>query len=400
MKKRVLSLFLAFVLSFSMMPMSAFAEEAGTVTEQETQNSENTADVSTTGEETTGEETVEVSTTGEDISGGNAVTKDAAVEAAQALINALPEEVTADNADELQAQLMAIDKALEALNDEQRAELDMTRLENICAALNGLVAVQDTHDHGVMVPWTDADSLPDDGKSYYLDIDVTLHSTWAPANGTVLCLNGYSITMNEDATAVITIESGVTFTLYDCSDTGNGKITHGTSGTTGSKYIGRGVNVEGTFNMYGGKITGNETHEKTVGGGGVYVAKNGVLNMSGSAVISGNTVYNGTTFSAGSGGGVNVNGGTFNMNGGTISNNTADIYGSGVYVDAEGVFNMSGGTITENLRNGGVALSDASTFNMYDTAVISNNEHGADGGGVYVRSSIFNMYGAFLLSNK
>ena len=369
MKKRVLSLFLAFVLSFSMMPMSAFAEEAGTVTEQETQNSENTADVSTTGEETTGEETVEVSTTGEDISGGNAVTKYAAVEAAQALINALPEEVTAENADALQAQLIAIDKAMEALNDEQRAELDMTRLENICAALNGLVAVQDTHDHGTMTPWTDADSLPDDGKSYYLDIDVTLHSTWAPANGTVLCLNGHSITMNEDATAVITIESGVTFTLYDCSDTGNGKITHGTNGTTGSKYTGRGVSVDGTFNMYGGEITGN-------------------------------TVYKGTTFSAGSGGGVNVNGGTFNMNGGTISNNTADIYGSGVYVDAKGVFNMSGGTITENLRNGGVALSDASTFNMYDTAVISNNEHGADGGGVYVRSSIFNMHGGTIIGNR
>ena len=369
MKKRVLSLVLAFVLSFSMMPMSAFAEEAGTVTEQKAQNSENTADVSTTGEETTGEETVEVSTTGEDISGGNAVTKYAAVEAAQALINALPEEVTAENADELQAQLMAIDKALEALNDEQRAELDMTRLENICAALNGLVAVQDTHDHGTMTPWTDADSLPDDGKSYYLDIDVTLHSTWAPANGTVLCLNGHSITMNEDATAVITIESGVTFTLYDCSDTGNGKITHGTNGTTGSKYTGRGVSVDGTFNMYGGEITGN-------------------------------TVYKGTTFSAGSGGGVNVNGGTFNMNGGTISNNTADTYGSGVYVDAKGVFNMFGGTITENLRNGGVALSDASTFNMYDTAVISNNAHGADGGGVYVRSSIFNMHGGTIIGNR
>ena len=123
MKKRVLSLFLAFVLSFSMMPMSAFAEEAGTVTEQETQNSENTADVSTTGEDT-----AEVSPTVEDISGGNAVTKDAAVEAAQALINALPEEVTAENADELQAQLMAIDEALAALTEEQRASLNMARL--------------------------------------------------------------------------------------------------------------------------------------------------------------------------------------------------------------------------------------------------------------------------------
>ena len=455
MKKRVLSMLLAFILCFSTLPMTAFAQETDAVAEQEEQQGADSVEeqekqqeadsaeqqeadsaegqekqqeaapvteqkeaeaAAAPGEETSsdksttaGEAPDTVESAVESVSDSDAGTQDtgaddekkAAVQKVQALINALPEEVTAKNADELQAQLMAIDKALEALNDEQRAELDMTRLENICAALNELVAVQDTHDHGTMTPWNDANSLPDDGKSYYLDIDVTLHSTWAPAGGTVLCLNGHSITMNEDNTAVITIESGVTFTLYDdCSDTGNGKITHGTNGTTGSKYTGRGVSVDGTFNMYGGEITGNETHEITVGGGGVYVAKNGVLNMSGSAVISGNTVYKGTAFSAGSGGGVNVNGGTFNMNGGTISNNTADIYGSGVYVDAKGVFNMSGGTITENLRNGGVALSDASTFNMYDTAVISNNEHGADGGGVYVRSSIFNMYGGTIIGNR
>ncbi len=428
MKKRVLSMLLAFILCFSTLPMTAFAQETDAVAEQEEQQEADSAEgqeeqqgadsaeeqeeqqgadsaegqekqqeaapvteqkeaeaAAAPGEETSsdksttaGEAPDTVEPSAESVSDSDAGTQDtgaddekkAAVQKVQALINALPEEVTAKNADELKAQLMAIDKALEALNDEQRAELDMTRLENICAALNGLVAVQDTHDHGTMTPWNDANSLPDDGKSYYLDIDVTLHSTWAPADGTVLCLNGHRITMNEDNTAVITIKSGVTFTLYDdCSDTGNGKITHGTNGTTGSKYTGRGVSVDGTFNMYGGEITGN-------------------------------TVYKGTAFSAGSGGGVNVNGGTFNMNGGTISNNTADIYGSGVYVDAKGVFNMSGGTITENLRNGGVALSDASTFNMYDTAVISNNEHGADGGGVYVRSSIFNMYGGTIIGNR
>lgn len=50
MKKRVLSLFLTFVLSFSMMPMSAFAEGTGAVAEQEAQSSGDTAYVSTTGE--------------------------------------------------------------------------------------------------------------------------------------------------------------------------------------------------------------------------------------------------------------------------------------------------------------------------------------------------------------
>ena len=440
---------LAFILCFSTLPMTAFAQETDAVVEQEEQQEADSAEeqeeqqeadsaegqekqqeaapvteqkeaeaAAAPGEETSsdksttaGEAPDTVESAVESVSDSDAGTQDtgaddekkAAVQKVQALINALPEEVTAKNADELRAQLMAIEEALAALNDEQRAELDMTRLENICAALNGAVAVQATHTNHTdssMNEWKETNALPDVAGSYYLSQNVTLDKTWVPADNTVLCLNGYSITMNEDATAVITIKSGVTFTLYDCSDTGNGKITHGTNGTTGSKYTGRGVSVDGTFNMYGGKITGNETYEITVGGGGVYVAKNGVLNMSGSAVISGNTVYKGTASSAGSGGGVNVNGGTFNMKGGTISNNTADIYGSGVYVDAKGVFNMSGGTITENLRNGGVALSDASTFNMYDTAVISNNEHGADGGGVYVRSSIFNMYGGTIIGNR
>lgn len=131
MKKRVLSLCMAFILSFSMMPMTAFAEGTDAVTEQqETQGSELPETVDTT----------DGSASVEDISGGNAGTKDAAVEAVQALIDALPEEVTADNADGLQAQLMAIDEALAALDAAQTARLNMTRLENVYAALNVAVA--------------------------------------------------------------------------------------------------------------------------------------------------------------------------------------------------------------------------------------------------------------------
>lgn len=167
MKKRVLSLFLTFVLSFSMMPMSAFAEGTGAVAEQEAQSSGDTA---------------YVSTTGEDVSGGDAANEDAsnkdtAVEAAQALIDALPEEVTTENADELQAQLMAIDEALAELSEEQVAGLDMTHYEKICAALNApaLVAEQDgEHDHNKMKAWTETTSLPNTAGSYYLTDNVEL----------------------------------------------------------------------------------------------------------------------------------------------------------------------------------------------------------------------------------
>ena len=151
MKKRVLSLFMAFTLCFSMQPTVAFAGEAGVVTEQEVPSSENTTEVYTADSISDG-----------DVSGGDAGVQDAedaAVRAAQELIDALPDEVTAENADELQAQLIAIDEAMAALTDEQAAGLDMTRWEKLCNALNALVQVQDDHsgEHGIDVEgqtWT------------------------------------------------------------------------------------------------------------------------------------------------------------------------------------------------------------------------------------------------------
>lgn len=118
MKKRVLSLFMALALCLSMQPTTTFAESAGTVTEQE--------ELSTTGD----------AVSGNDVSGGDAGDANADVQDAQALINALPDEVTAENADEVEALLGAIDEAMAKLTDEQVAGLDMTRWENICNAMN------------------------------------------------------------------------------------------------------------------------------------------------------------------------------------------------------------------------------------------------------------------------
>lgn len=420
MKKRVLSLFLTFVLSFSMMPMSAFAEGTGAVAEQETQSSGDTA---------------YVSTTGEDVSGGDAANEDAsnkdtAVEAAQALIDALPEEVTAENADELQAQLMAIDEALAELSEEQAAELDMTRYEKICAALNApaLVAEQDgEHDHDKMKPWTETTSLPNTAGSYYLTDNVELAAEWElPAGDTTLCLNGHSITLNA-AGAVIDMQVyGTIFTLYDCI--GMGTITHGKD-STDNTYNGCGVVVGGTFNMYGGKITGNVKTDSG-SGGGVLVAY-GTFNMY-SGAITNNSCES-------SGGGVSVDHGTFNMSGGEISCNTSkqngggielssstftmtagsicknkeeNNYGGGIYVSYGSTFTMNGGTITanESWKGGGVYVEEETsygknTFNMNGGTITSNtattNTGKQPGGGVYVASnSIFTMSGAVKITGN
>jgi len=384
MKKRVLSLFLTFVLSFSMMPMSAFAEGTGAVAEQEAQSSGDTA---------------YVSTTGEDVSGGDAANEDAsnkdtAVEAAQALIDALPEEVTAENADELQAQLMAIDEALAELSGEQTAGLDMTRYEKICAALNApaLVAEQDSGhteaDHANMTSWEKTDSLPNAAGSYYLTKDVTLTAEWEPKSGTVLCLNGKSITLNANGDVINMSANGTIFTLYDCRKSGT--ITHGKD-STDTTYNGCGVVVGETFNMYGGNITGNVTGSGS--GGGVHVAY-GTFNMYGGTITNNSCKL--------SGGGVYVNYGTFNMSGGEISGNTSEQYGGGIELSSS-TFTMTDGSISQNKakeNGGGIDVSGGSTFTMYGGNITGNTSY--TGGGVAVENygnNTFNMNGGAITGN-
>ena len=388
MKKRVLSLFLTFVLSFSMMPMSAFAEGTGAVAEQEAQSSGDTA---------------YVSTTGEDVSGGDAANedasnKDAAVKAAQALIDALPEEVTTENADELQAQLMAIDEALAELSGEQAAGLDMTRYEKICAALNApaLVAEQDgEHDHDKMKPWTETTSLPNTAGSYYLTQNVTLKKEWEVPADITLCLNGKSIMLDAAGAVIYKQSYDLTLTLYDCK--GSGTITHGTD-STGTTYNGCGVSMySGTFNMYGGAITNNSCGSS---GGGVYVER-GTFNMYGGAI---------TNNSCGlSGGGVYVERGTFNMSGGEISGNTSGEYGGGIELYKKSDFTMTGGSISQNKAEngyygGGIDVSSGSTFTMNGGTITGNTSY--TGGGVYVGTAVenygnntFNMNGGTITDN-
>jgi len=113
MKKRVLSLLMALALCFTMLPTAALAQQTGA------------ADVYTTGEDTA-------------VQGKRAAE---AVRAAQALIDALPDEVTADNAEEIAAQLANLDETLAALTEEQLAALDMARYEALCEQLAAQVSL-------------------------------------------------------------------------------------------------------------------------------------------------------------------------------------------------------------------------------------------------------------------
>ena len=495
MKKRVLSMLLAFILCFSTLPMTAFAQDADVVTEREEQQEADSAEeqkeqqeadsaegqeeqqevvpvtqkeaeaAAAPGEETSsdksttaGEAPDTVDPSAESVSDNDAGTQDtgaddekkAAVQKVQALIDALPETVTEENAERVSEQLEAIDEAMAELTEEQREELNMTRLHAISEALNAPMTVAEgEHTHFLcgkdtcnrvgghtetnkvtFQAWNGTSELPEVVGNYYLMNNVTLREAWTPVDGVVLCLNGYTITVEAKGSG-ITVGNGKTFTLCDCA--GSGKITHGTD-SNGEKYDGRGVDVsQGTFNMYGGSITdnkelygvgvnlyygtfnmygGNITENKTGtsqstqqkgADGGVSVGEHSIFYMY-AGTISNNEGANG--------GGVGISKGTFNMSGGTIENNSAtrDDYnsdsGSGggvcIYAPNDSKFNMSGGIIRNNRANcgGGVSVGWARSFNMTG-GEITGNTADKSGSGVYLlQNSHFTVSGLAKVSDN
>lgn len=151
--------------------------------------------------------------------------------------------------------------------------------------------------------------------TYYLGSDISLEYTIKIENNVTLCLNGHKITAADGMDAIYM--TGGSFTLTDCK--GVGTITHASSKT------GRGVYVSsGTFNMYGGSITGNKAQDAQGRGGGVYVySGSGTFNMSGGS-ITGNNAYKSDYIST-FGGGVCVGSGIFTVSGEvTVTDNTKD----------------------------------------------------------------------------
>ena len=435
MKKRVLSMLLAFILCFSTLPMTAFAQEADAVAEQEEQQEtdsaaeqeeaeaaaapgeETPADKSTTAatpgteDSTAGEAPDTVEPSVESVSDSDAGTQDTsaddekkvAVQKVQALIDALPDEVTVENAESVGAQLEAIDEAMESLTKEQIAELDMTRLHAISEALNTPMTVPmtvaegqhvdhpicgatctDKYKHSIVTEWKSIDSeaalqAATEGY-YYLTQDIVTMETWKPNNNVVLCLNGHSIAANGDF-VVIEIDKGQ-FTLCDCNSSES--MHYFTTSKEGlfTRWVPCEENTENRISVTGGVIT----HSVGRSDLGVKVDNNATFTMYG-GTICGNKLqgsYNGA--------GVYVHNSTFNMYGGAIRGNAAS-WGGGVAALGS-TFNMYGGVISDNMVSasaGGVLLSDKSVMNMSGNAQISNNiaptKWTTSGGGVYIFAS-------------
>ena len=120
MKKRVLSMFMALALCLTLLPTAALADELGPV--------DGTSTVETAGADAEAE--------------AKAKAGAEAVAAVQAMIDALPDALTEENAGDVSAMLGKIDAAMAALGDEERAALDLTQYQAVIAALAALAAAQ------------------------------------------------------------------------------------------------------------------------------------------------------------------------------------------------------------------------------------------------------------------
>ncbi len=243
----------------------------------------------------------------------------------------------------------------------------------ICGASTN-VGDHTPHTDVTWTEWTETNKLPETAGNYYLKSDVTLTSRWTVSNNINLCLNGKTITQENNNTGAIYVDTGKSLTITDCQTT-VGKITH-TAGKTGSA-----ITNNGTFTLWNGSITGN-----SCGNSGAVKNEYGKSFYMYGGSISGNT-----------GSGVYNSGGTFEMSGGTISNNINGHNGGGVYNTGSGTFRMSGGIITGNrpTQDGGGVYNDAS-FTMSGGSITGNSAK--SGGGVY-NFETFTMSGGSITEN-
>ncbi len=176
----------------------------------------------------------------------------------------------------------------------------------VCGATHHSVGSHTSAASVEFTAWSDTTSLPSDAGNYYLTEDVTLSTAWTPADGTVLCLNGHTITAGTGRIEVIIVEASRSFTLTDCQSGGTlsggnnmstkavvvrGDFTMFAGTITGCFHNAVHIMETGTANLFGGTLTGN--NNAALGGGAVYATNGATLNLSGDISVSGNSASGG-----------------------------------------------------------------------------------------------------------
>ena len=225
------------------------------------------------------------------------------------------------------------------------------------------VNAQIEHDHDGYTAWENTTSLPTSAGSYYLVADVTISSTWSVPSGTTnLCLNGHGIIRTGNG-SVINLTGGRVLNLYDCNET----IEHKFSVAVANEQTGAGL---ATVND---ALTENY---KTFTGG---------------YITGGNAGY---------GGGVYMENGTFNMYGGTLIGNQGSTDGGVINMHSgANKFTMYGGAIRYNFgRTGGALFIESGSEFILEGGVISHNYCGLRSGAIFSRGAI-KIHGGEIANN-
>ena len=328
-------------------------------------------------------------------------------------------------------------------------DLKATDTHTHCPCNNTYTTSDSYHNHAANTTWTGINSLAaiKSSGNYYLLNDVTIDDTWAldlNKSNVGLCLNGHKLIINANYNRpYISIPGYRTLTLTDCGRTAGQIVAQGNLDDYGIRAIK--IEAGGTFNMYGGEITGfNEgfaavhnyagkfnlfggkiTHNDTCG---VYIQgdSNGRTQMPEFYMFGGEISYNTADGSDVNGGGVLLEyRSEFNMSGGSIKNNTAGGSGGGIAAYGNNVgdatLTISGGEISGNRascsstqkddQGGGIYLGACSKLTLSDGKITGNyacaenyketqTNNGGYGGGVLLRSArAFSMTGGEISGN-
>ena len=288
MNKRFFSLLAAFALCLTLIPTTAFADDEKRGEDVSPCSCETACTVDNMNKEcpVCGAENAIPQNCGqyipvEDRTGENGSTERAddpngpielsAADQVQAMINGLPnaEEITEDNAEEVKAQLEAIDEAKEKLSDEEIDELDMTRYAEAAAALGALAA-----------PMLLANDSPNEqfnlapGGRYYFDLsamnipgtanrdlpDSTLHYVPFTYVGTV---NAYSLE-NEADKDTTSYEHSLFIANYNVTHTVSWDALNTAGLIFGKDYAAGGVDYTLRAPSVGSNSTGSGDSERGV----------------------------------------------------------------------------------------------------------------------------------------
>ncbi|MBR2309500.1 MAG: hypothetical protein IKA47_03070, partial [Oscillospiraceae bacterium] len=273
-------------------------------------------------------------------------------------------------------------------------------------------------EHTEVTTWTDVAEGTWTGGAiaeghYKLTGNQTLTSALTVAGNVCIDLAGYNITVaaHNIKTTVRAFENSGNLTILDTAET-DGVISGGSVWVTGATEA-QGGNIynTGTFNLYGGTISGGIAttdggYAPVSIGGNIYGAAGSIINIKGGTVTGGWSKKEGSYTKNPIGGGNIGSDGTVNISGGVISDGYTSLsytnaysnrylyaYGGNIRV-RDGVLNISGGTISGGYLTG--TRTDTSIAEDYTGGVTAYGY----GGNIYAIGTAVTISGGTITEGK